>query len=130
MNRQTRKTAQKLFKLCLKPEGGIDDTRVHAVCEYMQSASLRNPVAVLTRFKKLIALELADFTAVVESPQSLSDEEKNTLVPKLQKAFSPNTTIQFKESPNLLGGLRITRGSSVWDGSVRGRLQTLEKNFN
>jgi F0F1-type ATP synthase delta subunit len=37
--------------------------------------------------------------------------------------------LSYGSNPALLGGVRITVGSDVYDGSVKGRLTALEERF-
>jgi F-type H+-transporting ATPase subunit delta len=48
----------------------------------------------------------------------------------LEQAYGPALNFSFVENPALIGGIRITVGSDVYDGSVQGRLATLEQRFS
>lgn len=64
--------------------------------------------------------------AKIESAVALSGNLKARLRDDLVKIYGPAITISFVESPALLGGLRITVGSDLYDGSVNGALAALE----
>ena len=53
--------------------------------------------------------------------------------PPVQKSrvrrYGPETSTSFRESPALIGGMRIRVGSDVYDGSVKAGLAALEKSF-
>jgi F-type H+-transporting ATPase subunit delta len=48
---------------------------------------------------------------------------------RLAGAYGPGLSISFAQNPALLGGMRISVGSDVYDGSVQGRLAALEQSF-
>jgi len=130
ISREARQTAKKLFQLCRRDEGGIDEDRLKAVLGYIRKEKPRNAVGILTRLGKLVELELAETTAVVDSPAKLDQASREQIHTARKGIFGNTTEVVYRESPELLGGVVIRRGSSVWDGSVRGRLNQLRKQFN
>lgn len=129
ISREARQTAKKLFKLCRRDGGGIDEGRIKEVIACIEKKKPRNAVAILTRFGKLVELELAETTAVVDSPAELDGSDREEINTTLKKIFGENTDVVYRELPELLGGVRIRRGSSVWDGSIQGRLTQLKQQF-
>lgn len=130
ITREARQTAKKLFQLCRLSGGGVDEVRLRAVLDYIKKEKPRNALGVLARLGKLVELELAESTAVVDSPSPISEPDRNRIDQTLKEVFGENTQVVYRESPELLGGVRIRRGSSVWDGSVQGRLAQLKKQFS
>ena len=47
----------------------------------------------------------------------------------LARLYGRGIVTSFTENPTLLGGVRITVGSDVYDGSIQGRLTALEARF-
>ncbi len=129
ISRQARQTARKLYAICLQPQGGIDESRVRAVLAYVQENRPRHSLGILTRLRKLLELEQARHATRVEAATALDADEKNALEAALRNVFGTMPTLEFSENPSLLGGLRIQRGSTVWDGSIRGRLRQLQQQF-
>ena len=43
-----------------------------------------------------------------------------------ESRFGPASWNYYETNPALLGGIRIQRGNSIWDGSIWGRLARLE----
>ncbi len=127
--REARNTAKKLFGICRRPEGGVDEAKVREVISYIEKSNTRNAVAILTRFHKLISLEMDEHAALVESPAVLSEADQKSIESKLTGIFGASTDVTFAERKELLGGIRIKMGSSVWDGSILGRLNDLQKQF-
>jgi F-type H+-transporting ATPase subunit delta len=129
ISRQARHTARKLFSVCLREEGGVDDERVRAVLAYVQENRPRHAVGILTRLKKLVELERAKRATRIESATALDAGEQKALEKFLGEVFGEESTVDYAQDESLLGGLRIQRGSTVWDGSIRGRLRQLQQQF-
>ena len=49
------------------------------------------------------------------------------LVANLKKKYGSDLTTEFVVNPDLLGGMRIRVGNDVWDGTVRNRLERLQR---
>lgn len=129
INHEARRAAKKFFALCRLPGGGVDETRLRAVLAAVQAKRPRNAAGILTRLHKLVALEINETTVTVESSEALSSDVQSTITTKLKNTFGPATNIGFSSRPELIGGLRIRKGSMVWDGTIKGRLDELRKAF-
>jgi F-type H+-transporting ATPase subunit delta len=73
----------------------------------------------------LLRLELDKRHAVIESATPLDDAARSRVLSELTSKFGSDLTSEFKLNPGLVGGLRIKLGSTIWDGSIRTRLETL-----
>ena len=47
----------------------------------------------------------------------------------LTRIYGRGVDTWYTDNPTLLGGVRITVGSDVYDGSIQGRLAALEERF-
>ena len=125
-NRRSRRLARQLFQLCL--DGGkLDPARVRQVAKRLADGSERNSLAVMSAFQRMVRLDYARHTAVIESAQPLTDEVRRVVEAELTRLHGADLGISVAVNPALIGGMRITVGSSVYDGSVRGRLNALER---
>jgi len=52
----------------------------------------------------------------------LDGNERRSIASKLKKQHGADVTTDFRVTPDLIGGLRITLGSTVWDGTLKSRL--------
>lgn len=129
ISREARNTAKKLFGICRRPEGGVDESKVREVISYIEKSKSRNAVGILTHLRRLVSLAIEENSAEVESPVALSDADQQSIQDKLAGIFGASTSVDFTERKDLLGGVRIKKGSSVWDGSILGRLNELQKQF-
>ena len=90
---------------------------------YLDNAGKRELLpAVLAVLQKEVGPHLPDL--IVESAIALSDADKQEIVRLL--ADKPHAgEIQFKVTPALIGGLRISYGDSVLDTSVQSKLKKI-----
>jgi F-type H+-transporting ATPase subunit delta len=65
----------------------------------------------------------------VESAVELDAATRTRVAEGLTGQYGPGLILQYKVTPDLLGGLRIRVGNDVFDGSVQGRLDRLANAF-
>lgn len=128
VSKQAARDATDLFQLCMV-KGLLDKGRVRQVVEEMATARPRGYLATLASFRRLVGLECARRSARIESARPLSADQQAAVAQSLSRAYGPGLNTTFVDNPELLGGMRIQVGSDVYDGSVRGRLATLERSF-
>jgi F-type H+-transporting ATPase subunit delta len=127
-NKQTRREAKRLFHLCLV-DGAVDGVRATRTAQAVAAGGGRDRLAVLAHFRRLLKLDLAMRTAIIESATTLPDDLRAELAAALARRYGPGLTATFSERPSLIGGVRIQVGCNVYDGSVSAGLTALEKNF-
>lgn len=100
----------------------------------------RNFLAVLVQNRRIAALgeiarlfegemnERRGFSeAEIASWRELGEDEKRALAARLEKVLGRKVRARYQKDESLLGGARIRVGSTIWDGSVRGRLRKLKE---
>jgi len=127
-SRQAQRQARQLFRLCTV-NGSIDDHRARDVVHRLAAASRRGALRVLSRFQRLVRLDVARHSADVKSAVPLASDVRQRLEADVARVYGSNIVTSFAEDPALIGGLCITVGSDVYDGSVKGRLAALEAGF-
>ncbi len=65
--------------------------------------------------------------ALVETPISLSDSQKQRLHTALEEIVGGQVSLEEQINPEVLGGLRISLGHRVIDASLQGRLEALRQ---
>lgn len=65
--------------------------------------------------------------AQVSSARELSPAEKKTLEAQLTTVTGKRIRARYAEDPGLMGGVVVRIGSTIYDGSVRGRLQKMKE---
>jgi len=128
VNKQTRREATGLFRLCLT-NGLLDENRAHEVVRQIVAGKSRNSLAMLSHFRRLVELDRARHTAKVETASKLPADLQASVQSGLEHVYGPGLSTSFAENPALIGGMRIRVGSDVYDGSVQARLAALEQNF-
>jgi len=121
-----RRVARQLFHLTVV-DGRVDDDRARQVAERLKGGTERGSLAVFSEFLRLVRIDRALHTALIESAQPLTDDVRRDVEAQLAKVHGGDLGIAVAINPSLIGGMRITVGSSVYDGSVRGRLNALER---
>jgi F-type H+-transporting ATPase subunit delta len=109
--------------------GSLDEARVRRVVQRIIGEERPGGLHVLSRFQRLVRLDREAHTARVESAASLSDDVRATIEAGLARIYGSGIVTSYAQNPALLGGVRITVGSDVYDGSVQGRLAALEERF-
>ena len=127
-SRQIRREAKRMFRLCVVNEV-LDEGRVRLVVQRVIEAGGRGGLALLSHFQHLVKLDYRRRTARVESAVPLPGDFRARIQAGLAHTYGPGISASFEHRPELIGGMRVTIGSDVYDGSVRARLAALEKSF-
>jgi F-type H+-transporting ATPase subunit delta len=101
---------------------------------------LRNFIAVVIRNDRIAHIHdlVAGYRAEIQERQgirqaeivtarALNDEERNTLLAGVGQLAGAKIQPTFKQDPSILGGAVVRIGSTVYDGSVKGRLERLRE---
>ena len=78
-------------------------------------------------FEDLLDERLGIVRADVTSPRQLSEEQRSRLREELAKLTGKQVRCEFEVEDNLLGGAVVQMGSTIYDGSLRGQLETLRQ---
>ena len=81
--------------------------------------------AIHEQFEQLKAEEENEVEAQIDSAFPLSDEQLRSVVQRLEGRTKRKIKAQVSVAPELIGGVRVQIGDDVWDGSVRGQLESL-----
>ena len=125
---QIRRSVKSLYRWCLA-EGRLDETRVREVVKHVMQSKHRGYLAVLGEFKRLVKLELAKYSAIVESPEPLQTDVQVRLRKSLEIAYGSGLTTKFAQNAELIGGIRLRVANDVYDNSVKSKLAALAKTF-
>jgi len=128
ISRQTRRDATKIFRACLV-NGLLDESRVHRAVRQIATFKPRGYLETLLLFRRLVQIEVARRAARVETARPLAPDVKAEVQKDLADAYGGGLTTSFSENPALIAGMRIRIGSDVYDGTVEGRLNTIEQTF-
>jgi F-type H+-transporting ATPase subunit delta len=83
--------------------------------------------AVLVAYLQVAGDALGRSDAHVSSFQPLSDGEQSMLADKFGALLNKKIRVTNSVNPELLGGLTVRIGDTLYDGSLRGKLERLDK---
>ena len=108
----------------------MSEQKVREIVQRILQAKPRGYIGILEHFKRLVKLELDRRRAEVESAVPMTPEQQAGVKTSLERLYGPGLDIQFRQKPELVGGLRVRVGSDVYDGSLQARLEELEESFS
>jgi F-type H+-transporting ATPase subunit delta len=126
--KQAHREAKQLFRLCLV-NGRLDDNRTRDAVRRLVEASRPGTLPVLSRFQRLVRLDRTKHRADVTSAVPLAPDIRALLEAGVARLYGPGIDTAFAEDPTLLGGVRVTVGSDVYDGSIKAGLAALASHF-
>jgi F-type H+-transporting ATPase subunit delta len=128
VKRQARREAKQLYRFCLV-NGQLDENRVRQVAQKVIASGDRDARGILALFLRLVKIDRAAHTAIVESATPLPAELQSTITSGLRRRYGAALAMEFLERPELIGGVRVQVGCDVFDGSVRAKLAELARRF-
>jgi len=82
---------------------------------------------LVEQFKQELDRRLGIADAKVSSVRALTETEKKSLEKELAEITGKKVRATYSEDPGLLGGVVVRMGSTIYDGSVLGRLQRMRQ---
>ncbi len=82
---------------------------------------------ILGEFHRMVRGDLGIDKVEWTTARPLSDGERSAVETRIHELTGKRLEATFREDPALLGGARLRIGSTVYDGSVRGRLDQLKE---
>jgi F-type H+-transporting ATPase subunit delta len=82
---------------------------------------------VIEAYRREIDRSQGIFEANIVSARQLGDDERRKLEAEVGQVAGGRVKANYREDKSLLGGVIVTIGSTVYDGSVRGRLDRLKE---
>lgn len=116
--------AKKLVELS-KEDGLVTEARVVEVLAGLKQFRHRSYLIILKTFLVRLRRELALQTAVVSTPNSLSEETLEKISAKYSAIYGRTISAEVQEDTSLIAGVRVRVGDDLYDASVAGRLQRL-----
>ena len=126
--KQAQRDAKQLFRLCLAG-GSLDEDRARRIVRGLVDAGRPGALPVLSRFQRLLRLDRTKHSADVTSAVPLPPDIRAMLEAGIARVYGPGIVTAFAEDQTLIGGVRVTVGSDVYDGTVRGALAALATRF-
>ena len=122
---QDSKLAKRLARLVVEAgEQGVAELKP-ALEKILAGRSAKDRKAFLKDFHKAAVREIQKETLTVESAQSLSPEILNQLVIKFSKGRERPLQVVQKTNSELIAGIKVRLGDTVYDASLANNLQNL-----
>jgi len=122
--KEALRTARQLLRATTR-SGKVDEGFARAAVTKILTDKPRHYLALLTAYQRMLRLEVEQRHAVVESAQQLDEQEQQSVLTELRKKYGEDITAEYNTNAELLGGIRVKLGSTVWDGTVKSRLTAL-----
>lgn len=116
--------ARRLMRLCISPQGLLDEDAVRQVANTITEKKPRNYIPLLAAFTELVRLQQAQHTATITSAIPLTPAEQADICAKLD-ARTPGLQYQWKVNPDLIAGITVQVGDQVTDASVKSRIERI-----
>ena len=101
---------------------GVAKNFLFVLIDHRRMAELSGIIAA---FEKLVDERLGILQVEVTSAQELKQSQQDDLVRQLVTMTGKKIVLNLRTDSDLLGGLVVRLGSTVYDGSVRGQLEAL-----
>jgi len=115
---------KKLVELS-KDDGVVTEARVSEVLTGLKQIKHRNYLIILKIYLVRIRRELALQTAVVSTPNLLSDETLGEISAKYSEIYGRPICAKVEKDNSLIAGVRVRVGDDLYDASLAGRLERL-----
>lgn len=93
----------------------------------IQNGRIGHVNEVAAAYRSLLQEKMGIKPAEIVTARALSQEEREALVAEVGKLAGARIDASFKQDAAILGGAIVRIGSTVYDGSVRGRLERLRE---
>lgn len=121
--------AKRLYRACVTG-AELDERRVREAVQLILAAQRSGSLQVLSRFQRMVRLERARRSATIESATLVPGDLQAEIESQLTRLYGGGLTIEYLNDPTLIGGVRVTVGSDVYDGTVKGALSSLAARFS
>ena len=123
-SKQSDLFASQLFRISL--DGGqVSAERVSGVLAHLAQHPPRQPLAVLRRYHRLVAGQLARNRALVEHGGPLDNSVLRAIEAAFTRKYQRPVAAIARPNPDLIAGLRVRVGDDVYEASVAGQLASL-----
>lgn len=108
-------------------DGAVPEYAVSLLCLMCQRGCADLLPACAEEYQALYAEHLRRSYATVTSAVELTDGEKEKLRQKLERISGHTVRLRYQIDPALLGGVTVEMDGTLYDGSLRSRLQTMKE---
>ena len=111
----------------LKAKLGLQKELRNLLAVLISNNRIGHVVEVAAAYRRILQQQSGIRPAEIVTARVLSADERSALVAELAKVAGAKLDPSFKLDSSILGGAVVRIGSTVYDGSVRGRLDRLKE---
>lgn len=112
------------FVWSLLPQNFNESLR-RLICLLIENSKIVIFGEILSQYKVLRNQENSIVDAIIDSAFELADEQKKSINAALERKFKKDFNITYVTNEDLIGGVKITIGDTVIDGTVLHKLDSL-----
>jgi F-type H+-transporting ATPase subunit delta len=128
-NKKNLLLVKKLVELS-KVDDLVEASMVSEVLASLKKLNLPHTLSLLKLYLHQIRREIAQHTATVYTPTSLSAPVLSEVEQDFTKLYGRKIKAVAETDTSLIAGVRVRVGDDVYDSSVAGRLQRLAENVH
>lgn len=113
----------------LGADGGLDPKAITFIRMVVANRRIRQWAEVLEAFRALCDERRGIVRARVSTARTMDETAKKNLAASLGKILGRRVELESGVSPELLGGVELRLGSTVYDGTVAGALKALHQDL-
>jgi F-type H+-transporting ATPase subunit delta len=106
---------------------GMEKVLRNLIAVLIQNDRIGHVAEVAAAYRSILREQLGIRPAEIVTARELSAGERSALVAEVTKLAGAKVDASFKLDTNILGGIVVRIGSTVYDGSVSGRLDRLKE---
>ena len=125
-NRKLKSFVSRLLEMS-KTDGIVDNEKVKTVIETLKKSEVKRLKVILDLYRIAVRRSLHETTARISYAGALSDETKSALQSSLEGKTGRKLTLELKEDPALIAGVRIAVGDYVYDSSIKQALKQISE---
>jgi F-type H+-transporting ATPase subunit delta len=106
---------------------GLEKELRNLIAVLIQNDRIGHVAEVAAAYRSILQEQLGIRPAEIVTARELSKDQRDALVTEVAKLAGAKVDASFKLDKSILGGAVVRIGSTVYDGSVRGRLDRLKE---
>ncbi|MFH0878516.1 MAG: ATP synthase F1 subunit delta [Lentisphaerota bacterium] len=110
-------------------KGRLSDATDRFLIWLDERKALHSLSAVCDAFEKLYSQSIGQVTVRVSTAVDFAEDQKGLLFNRLRERFGPHGEPEVARNPELLGGFKIQVNDTVYDYSVKGKLDSLRRSL-
>ncbi len=119
----------RLSLLCECFEGKIEEHILSFMSLLCQRSRVTEIVSCFNEYEAIFNKKHGIATALVRSAAQLTDEQRAALIARLESVSGKKVTLKTTVDPSLIGGMRVELDGKLYDGTVRGSIDTMKRDL-